>query len=391
VGPAKEDLDLPHWLRRLLMPAFTIAVCVALYSVALRTIAHPHGDGWDAFAIWNLHARFLFLGGANWRNGFSALIPWSHPDYPLLVPSALAHFWTYLSNESSAVPASISFVFTIGTLALLYSSLDQIRGRNSAMMATLALASTPFFIEQGSAQYADVPLSFFFLSTVVLLCLHQRQNSSSIGLAVLAGVAAGFAAWTKNEGLLFLVAALISQVVGAIRRQRHDVELNFDGVHTPVTQWKKLAAFFLGSMPLLLLVLWFKDSVAQPGDLFLSPASMLEKLLSPGRYLAVLSWYFREFFRFGHWWIVPGTVLLAILYLAAGVKGPPGEKPDFYAPTLTLTLTLAGYFVIYLITPYDIYWHLRFSLSRLFLQVWPSVLFLFFTSVSFRVIDNVSK
>src|SRR6478736_6147320 len=35
VGPAKEDLDLPHWLRRLLMPAFTIAVCVALYSVAL--------------------------------------------------------------------------------------------------------------------------------------------------------------------------------------------------------------------------------------------------------------------------------------------------------------------------------------------------------------------
>jgi hypothetical protein len=46
-----------------------------------------------------------------------------------------------------------------------------------------------------------------------------------------------------------------------------------------------------------------------------------------------------------------------------------------------LILTLAGYFAVYLITPYDIYWHLRFSLTRLFLQLWPSMIFLFFLAV----------
>ena len=54
------------------------------------------------------------------------------------------------------------------------------------------------------------------------------------------------------------------------------------------------------------------------------------------------------------------------------------RNPIFHASVIALALTLAGYFAIYLITPRDLYWHLRFSLNRLFLQAWPSVIFLFF-------------
>ena len=57
-----SNSDLPKPLRLLLIAAFAISICVAAYALAVRAIAHPHGDGWDAFAIWNLHARFLFLG-----------------------------------------------------------------------------------------------------------------------------------------------------------------------------------------------------------------------------------------------------------------------------------------------------------------------------------------
>src|SRR5271166_5424206 len=55
-GCATEDFDLPRWLHHLLVASFVISLCAALYSAILRTIAHPHGDGWDAFAIWNLHS-----------------------------------------------------------------------------------------------------------------------------------------------------------------------------------------------------------------------------------------------------------------------------------------------------------------------------------------------
>jgi len=37
---------------------------------------------------------------------------------------------------------------------------------------------------------------------------------------------------------------------------------------------------------------------------------------------------------------------------------------------------------VYVITPNDLYWHLRFSLNRLFLQLWPAAIFLFFLSLS---------
>ena len=97
---------IPPWLQRGLAAAFMIALVAALYSAIMRTLAHPHGDGWDAFAIWNLHARFLFRGGPHWRDAFTPLLPWSHPDYPLLLPGAIAHFWTYLGHDDPRVPAN---------------------------------------------------------------------------------------------------------------------------------------------------------------------------------------------------------------------------------------------------------------------------------------------
>jgi hypothetical protein len=168
---ARKTFGGPMWLHCLLTAAFVIALCAAVYSTVLGTLAHPHGDGWDAFAIWNLHARFLFLGRAHWRDGFTTLIPWSHPDYPLLLPAAIAHFWTFLGYDAPAVPAVIGSAFTFATVALLFSSLSILRGALPAMLGGLTLLATPSFIAVGTSQYADIPLSFFVLATLVLLRL----------------------------------------------------------------------------------------------------------------------------------------------------------------------------------------------------------------------------
>jgi hypothetical protein len=39
---------------------------------------------------------------------------------------------------------------------------------------------------------------------------------------------------------------------------------------------------------------------------------------------------------------------------------------------------LIGYFFVYVLTPLDLGYHLTTSLNRLFLQLWPSVIFLCF-------------
>lgn len=365
--PARPSLQFPPWLDRVVIASFGLSLAAALYSAILRSIAHPHGDGWDAFAIWNLHARFLFRGGPHWRDGFSPLIPWSHPDYPLLLPSAVAHFWSVLGRESTAVPAVIGLTFAFSTLGLLFSSLAILRGRTNAMMGGLALASTPFFVEQGSSQYADVPLSFFFLAVIVLLHLCEAHLSEKImapWLLALAGLAAGFAIWTKNEGILFLGACVMAQMIVWGRQSRH-----------------RTATFLAAIMPFLLLVFWFKHSVAFPNELFSNQPAMFHKILDLRRHWTIVQWLAKDFLRFGEWWLVPGTVLLVLFYFLIAGERTTQSSPPFRASLWTLGLTLAGYFAIYVITPYDLYWHLRFSLNRLFLQLWPCVIFLFFIAV----------
>src|SRR5580692_4611623 len=204
--------------------AFLIALAAAVYYAVRQMLAHPQGNGWDAFSIWNLHARFLFRGGANWRDGFTSVIPWSHPDYPLLLPGVIAHFWTYLGYDSPAVPAIIGFAFTFATATLLLSSLSMLRGGNAAALGGITLLATASFIELGTSQYADIPLSFFLLSAAVLLCLDDQRNENAFSgrsrLLILAGLAAGFAAWTKNEGILFLFSIVAARLLIILRAKR---------------------------------------------------------------------------------------------------------------------------------------------------------------------------
>ena len=367
------DSNAQHATPTCLLVAFALALLAALYSAIVRALARPYGSGWDSFAIWNLHARFLYRGGIYWRDGFSPLIPWSHPDYPLLLPAAIAHFWTVMGRESSAVPAIIGLVFTFSTVGLLFCGLDLLLSRAAALLGAMCLLCTPFFIDLGTWQYADVPLSFFILATLVLLHLHDRLANGGVesrSILALAGLAAGFAAWTKNEGVLFLGAVLLARMWRSSPQSSPR--------RSPISQ---IAPMLLAVAPIFALIAFFKRAIAPPGDLFSDPATMLHKLEDPSRYWAVLEWYGREFVRFGEWWLIPVPILMLVLFFLMKSSIGTREKDTVRASAIALILTLAGYFFIYLITPRDIYWHLRFSLSRLFLQLWPSAIFLFFVAL----------
>jgi hypothetical protein len=376
---------IPSWLdqsksslrSRFLKAAFILGVAAASYSAIVRALGHPYGSGWDSFAIWNLHARFLYRGGADWGDGFTRLIPWSHPDYPLLLPAAIAHFWTVAGHETPIVPTIIGLVFTFATVALLFAALDLFAGRTSAVLGGMALLCSPFFIELGTWQYADVPLSFFILATLVLFHSAKRsidtEDRISRNMLALGGFSASCAAWTKNEGILFLCAILLTRVF--LKPQPASRTLGQG------TQRLQLLPVLGGLLPIFCVLVFFKRFIAPPGDLFSDASTMLHRVTDPSRYWAVLTWYGKEFLRFGHWLLIPLPLLMLAYYLSIRKRVQRSQDADIRASAWALTLTAAGYFFIYLITPYDIYWHLRFSLARLFIQIWPSAIFLFFLRV----------
>ncbi len=362
----------------LLAGIFSVELITSVVSYILAFLKEPHGK-WDAWLIWNMHARFLFRGGDQWRDAFASGLDWSHWDYPLLLPLSIARGWQYLGGESVSVPAVMAFVFTFMTVGLLLSALSLLRDRTQGFLAAMILLGTPFFIVMGAAQFADVPLAFFILATVVLLSLHWRSSENQTGTLILAGLAAGLCAWTKNEGLLFFLIVAATLFCTTVYTAKWKSAL------------KNTAAFMAGALPVLLMVAYFKTQLSPVNDLMagLNPAAITARLTDLGRYAEIAKAFFITGISFTQGLIDirvgmhlnPGavSVLLLMVYLfLAGVRIDRTRRVGIIQSAAVLGLMLTGYFFVYVLTPLDLGYHIVTSLNRLFLQLWPCIIFLFF-------------
>jgi len=180
-------------LHPLLSLALWLSVACATIAFLVESATSRQG-GWDAWMTWNMHARAIFRSGGHWREVLTGLPAWSHPDYPLLLPGSIARIWTYMGQESAVAPVAVAMLFTFATIGLLYSSVSILRSPTQGALAALLLLGTKFFILHGASQFADIPLGFFFLATLVLLALPEVWPEDRPRLLVLAGVTAGLSA-----------------------------------------------------------------------------------------------------------------------------------------------------------------------------------------------------
>ncbi|MBU1965077.1 MAG: glycosyltransferase family 39 protein [Proteobacteria bacterium] len=357
---------------------FAVELLASLGSFLFAFLKEPHGK-WDAWLIWNMHARFLYRSGEVWRDVFAGGMDWSHWDYPLLLPLSIVRGWKYIGNDSIYIPAAFALLFTLLTLGLLLGALAFLRSRIQGYLAAMVLLGTPLFIVMGASQFADVPLAFFMLATLVLLFLPAHSPENGSGPLVLAGIAAGLCAWTKNEGMLFLLI-VTGSLVGTT--------LYADGWRSAR---KRTVRFLAGALPILMIVIYFKTQLSPVNDLMagFSPAAAAAKLTDFSRYAEIAKAFFITGISFTQGLIDirvgmqlnPGAVSILLLIgylLIAGVRIDDRDRPGLIRSAAVLGLMMIGYFFVYVLTPLDLGYHLATSLNRLLLQLWPSVIFLFF-------------
>ncbi len=361
------EAPLAFWL---LAPGFAVSLIAALLAFGYRSATYTHG-GWDAATIWNLRARFLFRGADHWRDAFSDLPgTWTHADYPLLVPGAVARAWSFIGSEPQAVPMLLGLLFVLATVFLLVGALASLRSRGQGLLAGILLLCCNTLIYQGAYQYADVPLGFFVLATFVALALADTVEDRAGGFVALAGLTAGLAAWTKNEGLLFVLALFFAHllVIAHLRGWRQAL--------------RRQGAMLLGLAPMLILVVAFKWGVAPPNDLVASlrPADIVDRLTDPGRLWYVLQAFGERFLTLSGW-LVPAPLALLLYLFVVGRGTSDLERESLATMAVTLGVLLAGYLFVYVVTPHDLTWHVETSMHRLLLHGWPSVLFTYFLVV----------
>ena len=224
-----------------------------MLTFANLATALPQG-AFDAWSIWNRAARFLYRDTENWHATLSPELYWeNHADYPLLVPLNIAWGWKALGAETTRTPIVQAAVFLLGSAGLLFAALSLTRTPAQAALGVLLLCATPFLTLSASGLLADVPIQFFILASLVLMFLALTRGQGP--LMALSGLMAGLAGWTKNEGLLFMLAAVLGLALTRYKDMRRSLVLFISGLVLP-----------------LAVILTFKG-MAPPGDLLAAGSS----------------------------------------------------------------------------------------------------------------------
>lgn len=346
--------SLPVW--KLMKPGNTRGNLVVLISVLFFTLyfvlyAGKHGS-WDAVAIWNAHAKFVYypyvFGSLYKSNPLSV----QHPDYPLMLPAIIAFFWHAFNYVSTTIPLVFAYLLLIAVPLFVYYALKDAGLHLSAGVALLVFLINSNFKEIAASQCADTLLSLLVL---VVFVQYNNLSNSPGSLVYIMGFICGACGWVKNEGLLFCLVFTLFFIIA-----------NYKNI-------KALARYFTGLLIPLLIIISFKIYYAPANDLVSGENKQLTELssvlLDVARYRIILKSFITT--------AVTNYPQALILVIALIIY----RRHAFLTMPFAIVGTmLAAYFAIYLISPYNLNWHLYTSLYRVYQQLYPALVYLLLLS-----------
>ena len=330
----------------------TILLGILLFSYRFFTNITRWGE-WDAWAIWSQHAKFL-SDADYFTNLFTNKIAWTHPDYPLMLPSLIAMVWKSFGNTLAIVPALLSYTIAFAMIVLIMSSFFEKKFWLSGVIITLLFSATSILFPYVLSQFSDTLLACFILLPFVVLN-HLPQSKSVIGF-ILIGFLTATCVWIKNEGLMFFA---IFSFCFAIKYYK---------------ERKIIGAYIIGMVFPLGVLAIFKIFFATPSDLLMVKTNYWEKLSDRSRYEFIIN-FAAEYF------IQNAVLLLCLLIIVLFLNR------RFYTslPFVVIALLFLSYLSAYVVSPYGLQWHMSTSFDRLVHQIIPAICYAIFFSVSLKL------
>lgn len=255
-------------------------------------------------------------------------------SYPLLNP--LVQVWyalVYGSFHESLVKAWSPLLF-IGILALLYMTIKKEAGRVAAVILTFALSGAPLITYHSIEAYSDLPLAFFVLGGSVLLWEYMEEGTARS--AALSGLFFAMAAFTKSEGLIYLLAA-----IAAI------------SAHTVFERNGALRGVLYFTVPAVLYILpwvafksWYGIGFGHGYGTGVGTVAETSGIPWSGEFHVEVIWIFLKelFFTVNHALIFPFLAVLTAINLRTALRG--SVKYLFFV----MLLTIAAFLLIYTMT-----------------------------------------
>jgi hypothetical protein len=267
----------------------------------------------------------------------------------------------------------VAFVFSLAIPSLLFVALSLFRSTIMGVLTVGFLLVSPIFLGSTFLQYSDIPVGFFFLLTTVLFIYAETLSGLSDiphrGLYALAGFSAGCATLTKNEGLLFFLVFVAAWVLQVLLRRK-------------LKQQFKKGLVFLAAAGLFLVPLGFHKASSPMNELVgMQTARDFSRIIQASRHEAILTSVVENISDpktlsavggkpASRWPLFCGLFFL----LLVGIDETSLKKASVFLAWSVALLLCTGYYFVYLMTPFDLRWHLATSMERLLVQVLPLVL-----------------
>ena len=188
---------------------FLIAILFAM--CLMQTLQTPQ-KLWDERAIFAIKARVLFEDGS--IRSPALMHPdfvQYHPRYPLLLPLAEEHVYALMGTVDDRLSKVIFTVLFCGMIITAAGVLSRHLLRSRAWLGAVILATVPVMMpyEYGFlCGQADAPVACYHGLSVLYLwdgLQHQRRGDTNSGAFLIAGICGGMAAFTKDEGIAYLM------------------------------------------------------------------------------------------------------------------------------------------------------------------------------------------
>lgn len=301
------------------------------------TLLHPV-TGWDARSIWMFHAKRIFLEGSLYAP-LDNYAPWTHNDYPVIVPAIAASLAKSMGYWNEIVPrASVA----IALAPALFFGAYLMR----SFAACCAWISLVLWICWGEllSGYMDCLIAVNFALAVLAVAEIYRRGANRManlpgGPAVVLAASMLHLLFLKNEGAVMCGLLLVVMLPAMTRRP---------ALALPVL------------LPWLVYALLWKLPVMRAGittDLVKDGGLLergMQRLKTPEDILLILH-YFRAY----------SAEFFGILGLVLVVLGLWRRKLWYLAPSL---LAVGGYvavlFVVFVTTYQPLRWHLNTAADR---------------------------
>lgn len=285
-------------------PILTMACAVILVWLAMKAgfvlfesfnrPIYSH-DNWSS---WSSGAKFFYYRGGLELNPSSEYFFGGNyriwHGHPLLTPLAEVWMAVNLGRFDEILSKAWSPFYYIATITLLYSAIKREGGRVTALACAFMLSSAPLLTYHALDSYADMPLSFYVLGGSVFLWRYMEERRR--GPLMVAGLLFAIAAFTKNEGVLYLLFAFTALFIYILFEKK--------------LRWRELLYFLVPAMIILPWIAFkFVHGIGYGHHIGTAGLHWIDKL-----HFEIFPIYFKElFYHANHGLIIAFAVVITVI------------------------------------------------------------------------------